>query len=129
MKTITDDPQNFFETGGWTFLDPESGSDEEGEDGESEEDEQYMPSDMDSDEESDEDSEYSEASEDDDDDDDDDDGMAFENIIKLSKQRKNVCTLIFFGTLQSLAPMKNPAKIGPILNVKQPKMMPIIQPK
>ena len=24
MKTITDDPEKFFEDGGWTFLDPES---------------------------------------------------------------------------------------------------------
>lgn len=24
MKTITDDPKGFFESGGWTFLDPES---------------------------------------------------------------------------------------------------------
>lgn len=24
MKTITDDPEGFFESGGWTFLDPES---------------------------------------------------------------------------------------------------------
>lgn len=39
MKTITDDPKGFFESGGWTFLDPESdgengaaGSDESEED-------------------------------------------------------------------------------------------------
>lgn len=37
MKTITDDPEGFFESGGWTFLDPES-DDEVGED-EDEEDE------------------------------------------------------------------------------------------
>jgi len=24
MKTITDDPEGFFDNGGWTFLDPES---------------------------------------------------------------------------------------------------------
>lgn len=67
MKMITDDPKGFFESGGWTFLDP--GSDEEDanhESAESEEDEVYEPTDIDSDEESDEDSEYSEASEDDD---------------------------------------------------------------
>ena len=29
MKTITDDPEGFFESGGWSFLDPESGSDDE----------------------------------------------------------------------------------------------------
>lgn len=73
MKTITDDPKEFFETGGWTFLDPESGSEGEGaEDDESEEDEVYEPSDLESDEESDEDSEYSEASEDESDEEDDD---------------------------------------------------------
>lgn len=65
MKTITDDPEGFFENGGWTFLDPESGSeDENAESEESEEDEAYEPTDIESDEESDDDSEYSEASED-----------------------------------------------------------------
>nr|BAC54898.1 supressor of Ty element 16 [Drosophila melanogaster] len=64
MKTITDDPEGFFEQGGWTFLDPESGSEGENETAESEEDEAYNPTDAESDEESDEDSEYSEASED-----------------------------------------------------------------
>lgn len=52
MKAITDDPIGFFESGGWTFLDPESGSDAEGDvDGEEEEDEAYEPTDMESDEE------------------------------------------------------------------------------
>ncbi|KAL6266265.1 hypothetical protein P5V15_003125 [Pogonomyrmex californicus] len=65
MKTITDDPEGFFESGGWTFLDPESDAEnEEVEDEEEEEDDAYEPSDMDSEEESDDDSEYSEASED-----------------------------------------------------------------
>jgi len=64
MKTITDDPEGFFDQGGWTFLDPESGSEGENETAESEEDEAYNPTDAESDEESDEDSEYSEASED-----------------------------------------------------------------
>lgn len=66
MKTITDDPKGFFESGGWTFLDPESDSEQDGRDSdESEEDEAYEPTDLESEEESDEDSEYSEASEDD----------------------------------------------------------------
>lgn len=65
MKTITDDPEGFFEQGGWTFLDADSGSEGENEDEESEEDEAYEPTDVESDEESEEDSEYSEASEDD----------------------------------------------------------------
>lgn len=43
MKTITDDPGAFFETGGWSFLDPESGSEGEADDDESEEDEVYEP--------------------------------------------------------------------------------------
>ncbi|ALC43184.1 dre4 [Drosophila busckii] len=68
MKTITDDPEGFFEQGGWTFLDPESGSEAENESAESEEDEAYNPTDAESDDESDEDSEYSEASEDESDD-------------------------------------------------------------
>eukprot|EP00088_Acartia_fossae_P005874 TRINITY_DN1265_c0_g1_i5.p1 TRINITY_DN1265_c0_g1~~TRINITY_DN1265_c0_g1_i5.p1 ORF type:complete len:1100 (-),score=479.08 TRINITY_DN1265_c0_g1_i5:747-4046(-) len=38
MKTIVDDPEGFFESGGWNFLDPESGSEEE--DGDSEEEDE-----------------------------------------------------------------------------------------
>ncbi|KAH8274963.1 hypothetical protein KR018_003444 [Drosophila ironensis] len=73
MKTITDDPDGFFDQGGWTFLDPESGSEDENETAESEEDEAYNPTDVDSDEDSDEDdSEYSEASEDESDESDED---------------------------------------------------------
>ena len=30
MKTIIDDPEGFFESGGWSFLDPNSGSEAEG---------------------------------------------------------------------------------------------------
>jgi nucleosome binding factor SPN SPT16 subunit len=40
MKTIVDDPEGFFESGGWSFLDPDSGSDEE-DDEEDEEDEEF----------------------------------------------------------------------------------------
>ncbi|XP_034175937.1 SPT16 homolog, facilitates chromatin remodeling subunit dre4 isoform X2 [Osmia lignaria lignaria] len=65
MKTITDDPEGFFDNGGWTFLDPESDAENEDlEDEEEEEDDAYEPTDLDSEEESDDDSEYSEASED-----------------------------------------------------------------
>ena len=39
MKTITDDPEGFFESGGWSFLDPESGSEDD--DDEDEEDEEF----------------------------------------------------------------------------------------
>ncbi|KAK7862745.1 hypothetical protein R5R35_002513 [Gryllus longicercus] len=65
MKTITDDPEGFFESGGWTFLDPESDEENEelGEE-EEEEDEAYEPTDLESEDEDSEDSEYSEYSED-----------------------------------------------------------------
>jgi nucleosome binding factor SPN SPT16 subunit len=42
MKTITDDPEGFFESGGWTFLDPESDAEnEEVDDEDEEEDDAY----------------------------------------------------------------------------------------
>lgn len=44
MKTITDDPEGFFESGGWTFLDPESDAEEAADDEEEEEDEPYQVS-------------------------------------------------------------------------------------
>lgn len=40
MKTITDDPEGFFENGGWTFLDAESDPEDPVED-EEEEEEDY----------------------------------------------------------------------------------------
>lgn len=43
MKTITDDPNGFFDQGGWKFLDPQSGDEAEDDDDEDEEDEQYNP--------------------------------------------------------------------------------------
>lgn len=63
MKTITDDPEGFFESGGWTFLDPESDEEENAQEEETEdEDDTYQPSDAESwSEESEEDSEYSEG--------------------------------------------------------------------
>ncbi|KAF7278316.1 hypothetical protein GWI33_008533 [Rhynchophorus ferrugineus] len=62
MKTITDDPEGFFDSGGWTFLDPESDEEEAAEEETDDEDEVYRPSDLESgSEESDEDSEYSEG--------------------------------------------------------------------
>ena len=43
MKTITDDPEGFFESGGWTFLDPESDEENaEEEDDDDEEDDAYQ---------------------------------------------------------------------------------------
>lgn len=66
MKTITDDPEGFFDSGGWTFLDPESeGEAEANSETEDEEDDAYEPTDDDDEEESDS-EDYSEASEDDD---------------------------------------------------------------
>lgn len=41
MKTITDDPEGFFESGGWTFLDPESDAEGGEDDEEEDEDEAY----------------------------------------------------------------------------------------
>lgn len=41
MKTITDDSEGFFESGGWTFLDPESDEEENVDDEEDEEDEAF----------------------------------------------------------------------------------------
>ncbi|XP_055626889.1 FACT complex subunit spt16 isoform X2 [Toxorhynchites rutilus septentrionalis] len=65
MKTITDDPEGFFDNGGWTFLDPESdGEGEANSETEDEEDDAYEPTDDDDEEESDS-EDYSEASEDD----------------------------------------------------------------
>ena len=47
MKTITEDPDGFFDNGGWTFLDPESEGEEGADDDESEEDDAYVPTDDD----------------------------------------------------------------------------------
>lgn len=47
MKTIIDDPEGFFESGGWSFLDPESDAEQEADDDDDEEDDQYNPTDED----------------------------------------------------------------------------------
>ncbi|KAK6186586.1 hypothetical protein SNE40_008599 [Patella caerulea] len=60
MKTIIDDPEGFFDNGGWTFLDPESDA-ENNESDSDEEDEAFQPSDINSEEESSEDSEEEES--------------------------------------------------------------------
>merc|ERR1712218_254645 len=44
MKTIVDDPDGFFETGGWGFLDPDSGDEEEDDDDDSDEDQTFAAS-------------------------------------------------------------------------------------
>ena len=101
MKTITDDPKAFFETGGWTFLDPESETEGEGEGmDESEEDEAYEPTDLEDEDESDEDSEYSEASEDESDDDEDDDGKNLRFFLTNSYGMKEMCVIFPFKLFQ-----------------------------
>jgi nucleosome binding factor SPN SPT16 subunit len=70
MKTITDDPEGFFESGGWSFLEPDSDSEAEVEDDEEEEeDETFQVSEEEESEEESEDSEYSEVDEDEESDD------------------------------------------------------------
>lgn len=50
MKTITDDPVGFIETGGWTFLEPDSdGEEANADETEDEEDDAYEPTDSDAD--------------------------------------------------------------------------------
>merc|ERR1712038_730050 len=49
MKTIVDDPDGFFETGGWGFLDPESGDEDEDDDDDSDEDETFAAAEDDDD--------------------------------------------------------------------------------
>ncbi|ODM94648.1 FACT complex subunit spt16 [Orchesella cincta] len=74
MKTITDDPEGFFENGGWDFLRPESDSEDEKDDEEGdEEDETFEVSDDEEFSEEDSDSEYSEVEEDESDDEEDED--------------------------------------------------------
>lgn len=97
MKTITDDPDGFFENGGWTFLDPESDTEEAGQDSdESQEDEVYEPTDIESEEESEEDSEYSEASEDDSEE--SEEGKGFEIIVSRTFFFKYHFLFIELGT-------------------------------
>jgi len=71
MKTIVDDPESFFDTGGWTFLEPESDSGGEDDDEEEDEDETFKVSEEEVTEEDSEDSEeLSEVDEDESDDED-----------------------------------------------------------
>lgn len=70
MKTIVDDPEGFFDNGGWSFLDPDSDAEAEDDDDDDEEDEQYAPTESECTEgsESEDDSEFSDSLEDEDDD-------------------------------------------------------------
>jgi nucleosome binding factor SPN SPT16 subunit len=74
MKTIVDDPEGFFDQGGWTFLEPESDSESKDADDDisDEEDDAYEPTESESEEDSDDDA--SDYSEEDDDDSDSDSG-------------------------------------------------------
>jgi nucleosome binding factor SPN SPT16 subunit len=75
MKTINDDPEGFFENGGWTFLEPESDAEEEHDDDEEEEDETFeISGDEEGSEDESDSEEYSEVDEDEDVDDDDESG-------------------------------------------------------
>jgi len=48
MKTITDDPEGFFDSGGWSFLDPDSDEENRVDDDSDEEDDQYRPTESES---------------------------------------------------------------------------------
>ncbi|XP_033101550.1 FACT complex subunit SPT16-like [Anneissia japonica] len=61
MRTIVDDPEGFFDNGGWTFLDPESSGEED--DSEDEGEESYLPSGSEVNSEETSDSEFDEESE------------------------------------------------------------------
>lgn len=59
MKTIVDDPEGFFEDGGWNFLDQEGGGDDDEDDDEDSEDDEFNASSDVSEDESDSDDDYS----------------------------------------------------------------------
>jgi nucleosome binding factor SPN SPT16 subunit len=66
MKTIVDDPEAFFETGGWTFLEPQSDEETKDEEISDEDDDVYAPTDDESEYDDSDESDYSESDEDDD---------------------------------------------------------------
>lgn len=74
MKTITEDPEEFFDNGGWSFLDPNSG-DEAGDEDEESEDDAYNPSGSEDEDVDDSESEFDEESCVSEDDDADSEGM------------------------------------------------------
>jgi nucleosome binding factor SPN SPT16 subunit len=87
MKTIVDDPEGFFDQGGWSFLDPDSDAEQE-EDDDDDEDDQYNPSGSEDD---------SAAESDDDESDFDEDEMTSEDESGSGGK------LFFFGNLKSLS--------------------------
>lgn len=62
MKTITDDPEDFFDNGGWSFLDANDSDEGEGDEELDEEDEVYDPSASEFDDNEESESEYSDES-------------------------------------------------------------------
>lgn len=70
LKTINDDPEGFFENGGWNFLEPDSDTEDHDDDDEEDEDETFEISEDEGSEEDSDSEEYSEVDEDEDDDDD-----------------------------------------------------------
>ena len=61
MKTIVDDPEGFFDQGGWSFLDPDSDAENgEDDDDDDEEDDQYTPTESEDSDEDDSESEFEE---------------------------------------------------------------------
>lgn len=90
MKTITDDPEGFFENGGWSFLEPESENEAEDEDGDEEdEDETFHASEEETDEEESEDSEYSEVDEDEESDESEEEGQCC-SLGQLKQQNSSL---------------------------------------
>ena len=62
MKTITDDPEDFFENGGWSFLDANDSDEGEAAEELDEEDDAYDPSESEFDDNEESESEYSDES-------------------------------------------------------------------
>uniref|UniRef100_A0A7M5XAC7 FACT complex subunit n=2 Tax=Clytia hemisphaerica TaxID=252671 RepID=A0A7M5XAC7_9CNID len=58
MKTINDNPEDFFENGGWSFLEPNSEDEAEAEDDDDEDDDEFVPESDEESEDDDEDEEY-----------------------------------------------------------------------
>jgi FACT complex subunit spt16, putative len=50
MRTITDDPEGFFDQGGWSFLDADSDQDQSDAEDEEDDDDQYNPTESEYDE-------------------------------------------------------------------------------
>lgn len=106
MKTIVDDPEGFFDQGGWSFLDPESDAENGEDEDEDEEDDQYAPTD-------------SEPSEEEDSGDDESEFEEEESEMEYSGKEtvtsRNMLTDIFVVQMTILELVRNLVKIGPNL--------------